>query len=238
VNGPAEAGAHAHLFTPSLDDSIAVDGPDGHHLQRVRRLAVGERVTAADGSGAWREYEVVESNAGRLRLGACAAARIATLPPVRVALAVALTKAGIDTIIASVTELGVARVTPVAADRSVVHWTDDKATRARERLQSLAREAAMQSWRTTIPEIDLPVAVAEIAARPSVVVADRGGGPAHTLTPPASGEWTVLVGPEGGFAPAERAALANAPILGIGPYVLRAVTAPVAAVSVLVDRIG
>ena len=52
----------------SLDDSVEITGADGHHLQRVRRLRVGEHVTAADGAGGWRRYEIDAVEPGRLHL--------------------------------------------------------------------------------------------------------------------------------------------------------------------------
>jgi 16S rRNA (uracil1498-N3)-methyltransferase len=72
------------------------------------------------------------------------------------------------------------------------------------------------------------------------VVAERGGAPSDAIAPPrgADNEWTVLVGPEGGFAPGERARLGNMPHLGLGPHVLKAETAPIAAVAILIERAG
>ena len=68
-------------------------------------------------------------------------------------------------------------------------------------------------------------------------VADRDGTAAAALPRPEPGsEWTVLVGPEGGLAPEELATLADSARLSLGPHVLRAVTAPVAAVAVLVGE--
>jgi len=237
VRGPADANAVAHVFVDALDDHCEITGDDGHHLQKVRRLTPGEIVTLADGSGAWRIYEVTEVADRKLGLTARGEVRIEGAPPIPVALAVALTKGGLDDVVAAVTELGVARVTPVRTTRAVARWDDARARRAVTRLRSVAREAAMQSRRARIPEIDEVVDLSALVGRPGLVVADHGGVgasalPRPDLSRPGAG-WTVLVGPEGGLAPEELAGLGAAPRLRLGPHVLRAATAPVAAVAVL-----
>ena len=67
--------AAAHCFVDRLDSSVTVDGPDGHHLQRVRRLRTGEFLTAADGAGRWRRYVIVGAEPGRSRPEADASER-------------------------------------------------------------------------------------------------------------------------------------------------------------------
>jgi 16S rRNA (uracil1498-N3)-methyltransferase len=228
-------GAVAHVFVPALDDDLLVAGADGHHLQRVRRLAPGEVVTAADGSGAWRRYEVTEAGKGSLALAARGGVEHAVPPAVGVALAVALTKGGLDDVVAAVTELGAVRVIPVRTARAVVRWDAARAARAVDRLRAVAREAAMQSRRALVPAIDDVADLAALAERPDLVVTDRGGVAAAALPRPDPGsEWTVLVGPEGGLAAEELAALSGHPRLSLGAHVLRAGTAPTAAVAVLV----
>ena len=59
-----DAAAAALVYVESLGERCEIDGDDGHHLERVRRLRVGERVDAADGAGAWRRYEIIETRRG------------------------------------------------------------------------------------------------------------------------------------------------------------------------------
>ena len=232
--------AAAHTFVDSLDDVVEVAGADGHHLQRVRRLRVGEHVTAADGRGNWRRYEIEAVASGRLRLAA--RGESCTEPEIvpRVALAVALTKAGaLDRVGARCTELGVARVTPVRTRRCVVQWDAAQAQRGVERLRGAAREAAAQCRRARLPEIEPVADLADLLAHPGLVVADREGVALRALGLPKAEfpgrEWVVLVGPEGGLDPAELESLGRTPRLALGPHVLRAETAPVAAVTLLVE---
>jgi 16S rRNA (uracil1498-N3)-methyltransferase len=236
----ADADATAHTFAPHLGDAVEIGGADGHHLQRVRRLRAGERVTVADGAGRWRLYGVDAVSPGSLRLSA--AGPVTGEPELRprVALAVALTKAGaLDTVVARCTELGVARVTPIRTRRCVVRWDGDQAVRAVERLRVTAREAASQSRRARLPEI-APVADLDVvASQRGVVIAHRGGTPASALdASPADEGWTVVVGPEGGLDPDELARLGDKPRMGLGPFVLKAETAPIAAVALLIEQAG
>ncbi len=235
---PADVDAVAHVFVDELADQCEISGPDGHHLRQVRRLAVGERITAADGSGKWRCYEIVEAGRARLLLDARDEPHDDPEPVVAVALAVAPTKGGLDDVVAAVTELGAARITPVRTERTIVKWDAARAERAVGRLRTVAREAAMQSRRSRIPTVERLVDLDEVAARAGLVIADRTGRRANELDPPAHGEWTVLVGPEGGLAPTELDGLTGRPRLALGNSVLRAGTAPVAAVAVLADRIA
>jgi len=233
----------AHTFVGSLDEHVEIVGADGHHLQRVRRLRVGEHVTVADGRGTWPRYEIESAPPGRLVLRARSDRCVEPEVVPRVVVAMALTKAGaLDTVVARGTELGVARFQPIRTRRCVVRWSPAHADRALERLRVAAREASTQSRRARIPDISPVADLASLADRPGVVVADRTGVSVSTLSPPARGsvpgdEWIVVVGPEGGLDPTELDMLGRAPRVSLGPHILRAETAPIAAAALLLDRV-
>ncbi|HEY3673494.1 MAG TPA: RsmE family RNA methyltransferase [Acidimicrobiia bacterium] len=242
---PARVVATAHVFADRLDDRIAVGGDDGHHLQRARRVRAGEHVTVADGYGRWREYAVVGSDAGVVDLDAVTL--VTHEPPLapRLTVACSLTKGQKPELaVQKLTELGVDRIMLVDAARSVVHWDDAKVSSAFTRLERVAREAAMQSRRARIPVVDGPVAPAELARFAGLVVAAPDGVGAADLPLPAGGpggeggEWVVAVGPEGGFDEAELRAFGTAPRLAVGPFVLRAETAAIAAAAALAGQRG
>jgi 16S rRNA (uracil1498-N3)-methyltransferase len=116
---------------------------------------------------------------------------------------------------------------PFTASRSVVRWDPDKAARNHERLARVAREAAMQSRRVWLPEVR-PVAPFEAVAGGwggAAALAEPGGSPVSLDYP------CVLVGPEGGWAAEEKAAVAAN--VSLGPTILRAETAAVAAAVLL-----
>jgi 16S rRNA (uracil1498-N3)-methyltransferase len=247
IGFPADTPAVAHTFVGDLSDDLEVEGDDGHHLARVRRLEVGEAITAADGTGRWRSYEVVAVGRGSITLTAsgvaCREPRL--VPWLRVAFA--LTKGQKpETVVRQLTELGVDAVVPVLAARSVVRVRGQRADDLTARLTRVAREAACQSRRARITAVELPCALADLvaAAGAGLVVADRGGSPGPGdpgRDVPGSeqvgaGGWTLLVGPEGGFAPAEQEHLEGVPRVAVGPHVLRAETASVAAAALLTTR--
>ena len=223
---PAAFDATAHVFADRLDDRITVAGDDGHHLQRARRVRAGETVTVADGHGRWRVYEVVRSSGGEVELDALTL--LGREPPLvpRLTVACSLTKGQKPELaVQKLTELGVDRIVPFVAARSVVRWDDARSARQAERLERVAREAAMQCRRCHLPELTRPTTFEAVAGEPGVVLAERGGRPPDRTTR------VVLVGPEGGWTEDERRSVSGH--VGFGPHVLRSETAAVAVAAVL-----
>ena len=231
----SDESAVAHVLVDTLTDDVEVGGDDGHHLGRVRRLRAGERVTAADGVGGWRLYEVDAIRRGVVTLHAVAAARREPELVPGLSVAFALTK-GVkpETVVRQLTELGVDAVLPVLGERSVARPTGV------DRLRRVAREALMQCRRSRLPSVEEVTSLVGLAGRPGVVVAAPGAPSGESEPAPAPdperGGWTLVVGPEGGLAPAELEALSGAPRLGVGPHVLRAETAAVVAAALLTAR--
>jgi 16S rRNA (uracil1498-N3)-methyltransferase len=235
--GPADVPARAHVYVERLDDAVSIEGDDGHHLARVRRLRAGEIITAADGYGRWRPYTVaaVESGAVSLRATADFAHEPHLVPALTIAFA--LTKGERPELaVQKLTELGADEIVLVRSARSVVRWGSDREDHAMDRLRRVAREAGAQSRRARLPVIDGPVPAAELAARAGLVLADHGGVGPDQLAEPPGGTWVVAVGPEGGFDEMELDAFAGAPRLAIGAFVLRAETAAIAAAAALAWR--
>src|SRR6266508_3497696 len=175
----ADADAVAHTFLHALLDRVDVGGDDGHHLARVRRLRVGERVTAADGAGSWRLYAVTAVGRRDLRLEACSAVAVEPVLAPRLVVAFAATKgAKPELVVQKVTELGADEVVPVRARRSVTRWGDERADAVTARLRRVARGAAAQCRRARLPVVAAPLDVRALAGRAGVVVAERDGIPA------------------------------------------------------------
>jgi 16S rRNA (uracil1498-N3)-methyltransferase len=237
---PADVPASAHLFVASADelaDTVDVAGEDGHHLARVLRLRSGEGVTVADGSGVWRPYRIAEVGSAGVQLAATGAIQQEPTPSERLAVAFALTKGDKpDLVVQKLTELGVHRIVPVLAERSVSRPDRARARAAAERWRRIAREAGRQCRRATLPDVDDLVPLVALAGHPGLVVAQRGGQTVGTLGSPTGGELLVVVGPEGGLAESEMDDLKPWARLDLGPHVLRAETAAMAAAAILLAR--
>lgn len=226
--------AVAHVLLDELPDTAHVTGDDGRHLARVRRLRTGERVTAADGRGTWRPYEITRVEAAELVLAAAGEPRLEPVLKPDLTVAFALTKGSKpDVVVRQLTELGVDRIVPFRSRRSVAARGTDRLEVAQDRLHRVAREAAMQCRRARVPEIEALQGLQSLAGRPGLVVADRAGDPPEALATPDGTGWTLLVGPEGGFEDAEIRELGPVARLAVGPHVLRAETAAVAAAAAL-----
>jgi 16S rRNA (uracil1498-N3)-methyltransferase len=208
-----------------VDDlaSPALAPDDDHHLRRVLRLRPGDALTVGDGAGGWRAARL--SATGVEPTGPD---EVAPEPGPTLTVGFALVKGGKpELVVQKLTEVGVDRIVPLRAARSVVRWDEAKAGKAVERLRSVARAAAAQCHRPHLPEVAAVTDVAAVVGEDGVVLAERGGTPLGEAR-------TVLVGPEGGWAPDELAA--GLPTVGLGPHVLRAETAAIAAAVRLVAR--
>jgi 16S rRNA (uracil1498-N3)-methyltransferase len=212
--------------------SIRVPADEAHHL-RVRRSKVGEEVRLLDGFGS--AGIGVLSGPGVIEVREIRAIR----RPSDLVLAVgAGDRERFGWLVEKAAELGVTDVIPLETDR-----TGGVAGRVRsqhvERLQRRASQAIKQSGAAWAPIVHLPHTLAELLARrPSGVrwLADPAGGPPAVPEPEAL--VLVVIGPEGGFAPAEHRLLVEAGILPVrlGPRVMRFETAAVAAATIAALR--
>lgn len=222
---------------------VEVTGDEAHHAVAVRRLREGERVVLTDGLGTSLTGTVTAT--GKRLLTVRADEVSATGPPepaVTVVQALPKGERG-ELSVEVLTEVGVDRVVPWAASRSVAVWKGERATRSHAKWQATAREAAKQSrrsWHPTVTPLATTSDLAEVvaAADLAVVLHEDATAPLSALDVPASGRIVVVVGPEGGIAPEELAALeaAGARTVRLGAEVLRTSTAGVVAVAALLAR--
>ncbi len=219
VGHPRLAPLAAHVFVDDLV-ALALRDDDAHHLLRVLRLREGEAVSASDGAGRWCSCVVT---AGALE--ATGAIEVAAPPAPRVTVGFALTKGDKpEFTVQKLCELGVDRIVPIKAARSIVQWDTDKSARNVERWRAVARAAAMQARRVWLPEVTDVAAVKDLRG-PAVALAHPGGTTVSLEFP------TVLIGPEGGWTLEEAAGVRH---IDLGPTTLRAETAAVAAGVLLV----
>ncbi len=212
-----------------------------HYLRTVLRLRPGDSLEVFDGAGgAWT---ATLGEGEELALGA---RRDVPPPGARLWLAFALPKGEKgELVVQKATELGVERLLPFAAARSVVKLDPRRGADRARRWRRIAAEAARQCGRADLPEVDAPAPLAAVLAatppgfRCLVFHGPGGDRLAEAVDPGASGH-LLVVGPEGGLAPAEvdRCLAAGARVASLGPRVLRAETAAIAAVALLQHRVG
>jgi len=217
------AGTGPHVFVESLDAPV-LDDLDRHHLARVLRVREGDYLTVSDGNGRWRScrFSAELEPVGDINVEA------PTDHPITIAFALVKGERP-ELVVQKLTELGVDRIVPFVAARSVVRWDDARAGKHVERLRRVAREAAMQSRRCFLPEVDELHAFSELVTAPGMVLAAQHGiAPSRAMT-------GALIGPEGGWSAEEAAAAAKAgaPAVAFADYVLRAETAAITAAAVL-----
>jgi 16S rRNA (uracil1498-N3)-methyltransferase len=208
-----------------------------HYLRDVLRLAPGAAVELFDGKGgAWEA--TVEPGFAALALGARREAAAAG-PALSLLFALAKGEKS-DLVVQKATELGVARLCPWSAERSVVKLDAEKGAERAERWRRIAEEAARQCGRADVPVVEAPVALAAaLAAVPAghrlVVLHGPGGAPLGTLGLEEAPGVALVVGPEGGLTEGELKACeaAGARRGSLGPRTLRAETAAIAGLAVL-----
>jgi 16S rRNA (uracil1498-N3)-methyltransferase len=233
---PGIAAAHA-------DDVVTLAGPEARHAGTVQRRGVGEAVALVDGAGTRAEGVIVAVRPGAVDVRIGALSRDDDPP---VVLVQALAKGGRDEqAVEAATELGIIRVVPWAAQRSIVQWRGPKVAKGRESWIALATAASKQSRRARVPDVDALVTSARLGTM--VEGAVKSGARVLVLhedaaVPLASLAWAdprqavwIIVGPEGGIGEEELASLtaSGAEPVVLGPHVLRSSSAGPAAIAAL-----
>jgi 16S rRNA (uracil1498-N3)-methyltransferase len=231
------------LAEASLGSVVEVTGDEAHHAVAVRRLREGEQVVLTDGVGT-SVTGAVTSTGKRVFTVTVVAVTRDERPEPAFTVVQALPKGDRGELAVEVlTEVGVDVVVPWAASRSVAVWKGERAAKSHAKWQATAREAAKQARRSWLPTVTPLASTADLAALVveadlAVVLHEDATAPVGSLDVPASGRIVVVVGPEGGIAPDELAALtaAGAQSVRLGAEVLRTSTAGVVAVAALLAR--
>jgi 16S rRNA (uracil1498-N3)-methyltransferase len=228
-----ELGVHHFFVTPDdvAGDRIVLRGEEAHHAARVLRVRQGERVTVADGTG--RVFDGFVRSFGDSVEVDVVDVRNVSLPRPSITIHQALMKGDrMDDMIEKSVEIGVARIVPFVAERSIVRWDDPKREKAHERWTHIARAAAKQSRSAWLTEI-APIA-SGVPKGPAFVLHEEATVRLRDVLPdepPATVE--LVVGPEGGLAPDETLELGGSTLVSLGPRILRTeVAGPVAAAMI------
>ena len=217
---------------------VDLDASQANYLGNVLRLKEGGELLLFDGrSGEWLA-RIVE--VGKKRMALTVEGKTGepeAIPDVWIAFA-PVKRAHTDWLVEKATELGAARLIPIMTQRTI-------AERVRlDRLEAIAIEAAEQCGRTRLPDISEPLPLAHLLqhrepSRTLYFADEDGGEPAgHAFT---AGPAVILTGPEGGFTTQEREAIRSAPnsvAISLGPRILRAETAALAALAAWMSAVG
>lgn len=237
-----QTGKNAVFFTDTIAPDathLTLEGPEGVHAAKVRRIRIGESIRIADGHGRFADC-VVTSVAARSLVAEVTDHGFEQPRLPKIVVVQAIPKIDRATLaVELLTEGGVDAIVPWSAANCVARW-EDPAKRAKGvlRWQQTAREAAKQSRRSRIPRVEQPANLADIVtmcATSEVIVLhesakliiDHQSAPRDCVT--------VVVGPEGGISPVELAQLAaaGAQIRRLGPEVMRTSSAAFAAIAIL-----
>jgi len=231
------------LFVPgplAPDSQVAIDGAQAHYLLRVMRIVPGDTVIVCDDlTGEWAaqaqsvgKRDVLLTCMTRLR-------EREAVPDFWLCPAL-LKKDRFDLVLEKACELGVARIRPLLTRRCVADRLNP------DRARATLIEAAEQCARTALPVCDAPLSLAALLAdwpdgRALLFADETGGEPAAATFAKQRGPAALLVGPEGGFDQAERAAIRAHPAavaIALGPRILRGETAAIAATALWMGIAG
>ena len=208
----------AHVFVQSLD-APSLSDDDQHHLLKVLRVKSTDQITVSNGFGAWITATINKDG------DVLATSELFVVEPPKWKLCVAFAPVKgekPELIVQKLTELGIDEIIPLApTSRSVVRWDAAKAEKQTSRLQRVANEASMQSRRVWLPVVHPVTQLADLVSRSEVAFAEPGG------VEVAAAHRTIVVGPEGGFAPDELDGSVSR--VSLGESVLRAETAAIVA---------
>ena len=225
------------LATFSGASTVEIGGEEAHHAVRVKRLEVGDSLVLIDGKGRKLEGPIAaidkEKRSGQWKISVSAAAGIsveARAEPEIVVFASAPKGDRLDEMIDGLSQVGVARWHPLMTKRTVV---DPRPTKL-DRLQRIAMEAMKQCGRTWVLEIGEATAISRVTRGARTVVAD-GTGQGKIGPIPGAGTLSLLIGPEGGFAPEELEGLraGGCQIVKFGTHIMRVETAAVVAAAMV-----
>lgn len=220
--------------------SVLLSRDHAHYLFGVMRQQVGAFVSLFNGrDGEW-QAEVIEAGKRKGILVCTKQTAPLGMPPDVWMLFAPIKKARTDFIVEKAVEMGAHRIIPVITD-----YTNSDRVR-QDRLQAHAREAAEQCGATYVPEVLASERLDRLLAgwdpERHILFADESrAGERGNLSDAPSGSWAILIGPEGGFSPPEREALLKLPQvvpIALGPRILRADTAAVAAMTIWQQALG
>lgn len=231
------------FFKEDFKAAPYLEGDDARHAAKALRVRIGEELTVCDLNGFDYICSVSEVTADRVYLDIKEVCPNKTEPSVFVTLYQCLTKGDkMDTIVRQAVECGVSKIVPVLSENCVSRPDEKSLGKKIERWQKIADEAAGQSGRGILPKVEKALSLKQVAGEINshdkvFFFYEAGGVPMQKEDLKTA---AIIIGPEGGFSPDEASLLekSGAKVTTLGPRILRAETAPVAALSILMFNTG
>ncbi|MDY0954763.1 16S rRNA (uracil(1498)-N(3))-methyltransferase [Stenotrophomonas rhizophila] len=235
-----------HVETPlAVGQTLSLPEEAANHLVRVMRLREGDGCVLFNGDG--HDYRatlvVVGKRDAQVRIDAALA--VANESPLHITLLQGIARGEkMDLILQKATELGVNAIVPVNAERTEVKLDAARAEKRLAHWNSVVVSACGQSGRARVPSVAAPQSLLDAArqmpAEALKLTLDPLGEHRLSTLQPAPGGVVIAIGPEGGWSPRDRQALAEAGFQGLqlGPRILRTETAGLAAIAAVQARLG
>lgn len=231
-----------------LTDIVKIQGEDAHHITHVLRYKAGQSLIVVDGSGKIAQTEITEIASNTVIVKILEYLEANTEAPIEVTLAQCLPKSDkMDFIVQKAVELGISNIRPLMSENCVVKYDAAKKEARQKKWQKVANEAAKQCGRTILPSVEpiVPLKDLFLELDPNIEVLMCYEGQAdcslkELLTTTTASKFLIIIGPEGGFSPAEAQFCKDkgAKIVTMGPRILRTETASLAAVSLVMYQNG
>ncbi len=223
---------------------LDLHGTAANHVARVLRLRVGDPLILFDDAGGEYMATVVSLSRHMVRVGVGEYLTGNRESPLQVTLAQGISRGErMDVVVQKATELGVQRIVPLLAARTVVRLNEAQAANRVRHWRAIAVAACEQCGRNRLPEVTAPMTlqqflVSQLPEGLRLMLRPDGGLKVRDLS--ASPAVTLLIGPEGGLSDAEQSAALAAQFRGLslGPRILRTETAALAALAVIQQRLG
>lgn len=234
------------FFVENFKDLPQITGEDAAHIAKSLRMRPGEHLTVCDTEMTEYDCEIDRITGDTVYLRILQAHSSRTEPALQVTLYMCLPKADkADQIVRQAVELGVSRIVPVVSARCVSRPEDKAMAKKLARWQKIAAEAAGQSGRGKIPQVAQCIPFAQCAEQMAdfdlgLFFWELGGSPLAGLPLQGVKTLALVTGPEGGFGAEEAAQMqqAGAVTATLGPRILRAETAPIAALAAVMLLAG
>lgn len=223
-----------------INDTIILNEEQSRHIAKSLRMKTGDMLTVCDGAGNDYGCIINEITKESVALSVCYRQASESEPDVKVSLYQGVPKGDkLEDIIQKCTELGIYEITPVLTKRSISRPNEKQAEKKRARYQKIALEAAQQSGRGIVPEINkmesFKTAVQSCSADVKIIFYEGGGKSIKEIVQENknASSFAVFIGPEGGFEKEEVDEVLSSGGINatLGTRILRTQTAPVAALT-------